>query len=218
MKKHGYSIAVVLMVIMIAVAAVGINILPEEIPMHFNAAGEADRIGNKLEVLILPLLSVVCGSLMLVLSKRQGKKENGSEKAHLIAGNIILLFLNVFQVYFLWMAYTYTEAGGNIVMDSSLTSIILGAMFMLIGNFLPKVTRNRTLGIKLPWTLKNDVCWQKSHRFGGVVFVITGLLLIASGLIFNTTACAIAVFVIMVAMLAVTSIGTFVISKKVEDK
>lgn len=218
MKKHGYSIAVVLMVIMIAVSAVGINILPEEIPMHFNAAGEADRIGSRLEVFIFPLLSVVFGGLMLIIAKNQGKKENGSEKAHLIAGNIILLFLNVFQVYFLWMAYTYTEASGNIVMDSSLTSIILGAMFILIGNFLPKVTRNRTLGIKLPWTLKNDVCWQKSHRFGGLVFVITGLLLVASGLIFNTTACAIAVFVIMVVMTAVISVGTYVISKKVEEK
>lgn len=218
MKKHGYSIAVVLMVIMIAVSAVGINILPEEIPMHFNAAGEADRIGSRFEVFIFPLLSVVFGGLMLIIAKNQGKKENGSEKAHLIAGNIILLFLNVFQVYFLWMAYTYTEASGNIVMDSSLTSIILGAMFILIGNFLPKVTRNRTLGIKLPWTLKNDVCWQKSHRFGGLVFVITGLLLVASGLIFNTTACAIAVFVIMVVMTAVISVGTYVISKKVEEK
>lgn len=56
--------------------------------------------------------------------------------------------------------------------------VLLGILFMLIGNYLPKCRRNFTLGIKVKWTLCNDENWNMTHRFGGKVWMVGGLLLL----------------------------------------
>ena len=55
---------------------------------------------------------------------------------------------------------------------------LLGLLFMLIGNYLPKCRRNFTLGIKVKWALCNDENWNMTHRFGGKVWVLAGLALL----------------------------------------
>lgn len=56
--------------------------------------------------------------------------------------------------------------------------VLLGLLFMLIGNYLPKCRRNFTLGIKVKWALCNDENWNATHRFGGKVWVFGGLALL----------------------------------------
>ena len=56
--------------------------------------------------------------------------------------------------------------------------VLLGLLFMLIGNYLPKCRRNFTLGIKVKWALCNDENWSATHRFGGKVWVLAGLALL----------------------------------------
>jgi len=43
--------------------------LPETIPIHFNAAGEADGFGNKITILALPILSTLLFVAMTILNK-----------------------------------------------------------------------------------------------------------------------------------------------------
>lgn len=49
---------------------------------------------------------------------------------------------------------------------------------MLIGNYLPKCRQNYTMGIKLPWTLNSEENWERTHRFGGRMFVAAGICMI----------------------------------------
>ena len=56
--------------------------------------------------------------------------------------------------------------------------VLLGFLFVLIGNYLPKCRRNFTLGIKVKWALCNDENWNATHRFGGKVWVLAGLALL----------------------------------------
>lgn len=56
--------------------------------------------------------------------------------------------------------------------------VLMGILFMLIGNYLPKCRRNFTLGIKVKWALCNDENWNATHRFGGKVWMLGGLLLL----------------------------------------
>jgi uncharacterized membrane protein len=39
-------------------------------------------------------------------------------------------------------------------------------------------------GIRTPWTLSNDRVWERTHRIGGVLFVIAGIVLILGALFF----------------------------------
>lgn len=54
--------------------------------------------------------------------------------------------------------------------------VLLGAMFIFIGNYMPKTTRNRTIGLRTKWTLSSDENWLATHRLAGKVFVATGVL------------------------------------------
>jgi len=53
---------------------------------------------------------------------------------------------------------------------------LFGTMFLVMGNLLPKIRQNRTLGIKISWTLNNEENWNKTHRFAGKVWVLGGAL------------------------------------------
>ena len=56
--------------------------------------------------------------------------------------------------------------------------IILGLTFIVIGNYMPKTTRNVTMGMKLKWTLANDDNWNATHRLAGKLYVAVGFLLL----------------------------------------
>ncbi len=67
--------------------------------------------------------------------------------------------------------------------DVNVTVIIplfVGLLFIAIGNYLPKTKRNYTMGIKLPWTLNSDENWRRTHRLGGICFIIIGISVIIS--------------------------------------
>ena len=69
---------------------------------------------------------------------------------------------------------------GREVKVSTILPIFIGLLFIAIGNYFPKIKRNYTMGIKLPWTLNSDENWRRTHRLGGICFIIIGLSLILS--------------------------------------
>ena len=69
--------------------------------------------------------------------------------------------------------------GYDIPMNST-PHILVGLLFIVIGNYLPQCKPNYFVGIKTPWTLSNEEVWRKTHRFSGKVFVVLGVIMILS--------------------------------------
>ena len=57
--------------------------------------------------------------------------------------------------------------------------MILGIVFVLIGNYFPKCRRNYTTGIKTPWALDSDENWRKTHHMAASLWIAAGLVMIA---------------------------------------
>ena len=55
-------------------------------------------------------------------------------------------------------------------------------MFIVLGNYLGKIRRNYMFGVRTPWTLASELSWNKTHRFAGKLFVVTGLIVLLAGL------------------------------------
>ena len=90
------------------------------------------------------------------------------------------------------------------------------AFFAILGNFLPKLRQNYTIGIKLPWTLASEENWNKTHRLAGYLWVVCGLIILfgtMAGLLSKVG--AVAVFMIM---LLVPSVYSFVFHLKANKK
>ena len=72
---------------------------------------------------------------------------------------------------------------GTDVEISRVVLIGIGVLFLVIGNYLPKVRPNYLMGIRTPWTLASDLSWARTHRLGGRLFVLEGLVLLVLGLL-----------------------------------
>lgn len=56
--------------------------------------------------------------------------------------------------------------------------LFIGILCIFLGNYFPKIRQNYTMGIRLPWTLANEENWNKTHRLGGIVWIIAGVMIL----------------------------------------
>lgn len=145
------------------------------IPVHWNAAGEVDRYGGKVEgLLLLPLVSIGLVLLFAVIRYIDPLRANieRSGQAYRAVWLGTLFFMAVLHIGAVLNAVGY---GVNIGL---LAAPALGLMFMLIGNYLGKIRRNYMFGVRTPWTLASELSWNKTHRVTGKLFVVSGLLIV----------------------------------------
>ena len=155
------------------------NLLPAEIAVHWGLDGTADGFMSAQAIfLVLPLILLVLHWLSLLLlaySERIARQQNKRI--------ISITFWIIPAISLLASLAMLSAALGYELKVYALLPLILGVTLILIGNYLPKTTRNVTVGIKLPWTLSNDENWNATHRFAGRVFVITGFLMLPVGIL-----------------------------------
>jgi uncharacterized membrane protein len=56
---------------------------------------------------------------------------------------------------------------------------LIGLVLVLIGNVLPRLRPNSAMGIRTRWTLRDETVWMKTHRAGGYILVVLGVMLVA---------------------------------------
>ena len=170
-------IATVLAVINLIVLVVLICLLPDTVPIHFNVDMVVDRMGSPAWLVVFGILPVLI-ALGLILELVLRKREYSNRR-------VIQIFMGALAVFFAWFGWVFygivscgAEMGEKVSVSMSLLIMLpLGLILIVFGNYLPKIRRNRTLGLKLPWTLKNEECWNKTHRFSGYVTIIAGAIL-----------------------------------------
>jgi len=153
-----------------------------QIPFHWNIKGEVDNYASKpVGLLMGPVMVIFLTLLLIFIPRMEPRKENleQSQKAfQTVIGGILIFFAGLHLITIL--AVLGYEA--NI---ASMMAFLLGALFMAIGNYLGKIRSNFMFGIRTPWTLSSEVSWNKTHRLGGWLFFISGLLVFLSGFLRN---------------------------------
>ena len=147
--------------------------MPEQVAIHWGFDGNPDGYASKVvAIVVLPLTLFVVNLLLPFLLKMDPKYENISEKTV----NLLLWILPV--VSLMASGLTISSALGKEVNVNVFAPLVVGIMFTVIGNYLPKMSQSYTVGIKLPWTLNDEENWNKTHRLAGKLWVACGLLLI----------------------------------------
>ena len=173
--KRKVFLSCLLLLIPMVVGLLLWNKLPDTMTSHFGADGVADRQSSKALVVFLPsgiLLAVHL--LALVITGLDKNIHKQTRKAQAIIFWIIPC-LNLFVG-----GLIYGVAFGMEMHLSRFLPAFLGLLFVFMGNYMPKVKHNYTLGIKIKWTLQNEENWVKTHRYGGKVWFVGGLCTIAA--------------------------------------
>ncbi len=209
-------ISFALSIINLIASAFFIRSLPDIVPTHFDADFAVDAIGSKNLAWVLAFLPVLI-SLGILLELRLRKKDYPNRKGLQLTMLITVLYMICMNWFLLFSMQGEAVIGAKSEAMTHLAWIpFLGAglLFICMGNFLPTVTQNRTLGIKLSWTLNNEQCWKLTHRFGGKVFVLAGLLLTViclAGMVIGapTWILTVALLVILTAVLTIVSVYAY---------
>ena len=154
-----------------------------QIPIHWGFDGTVDGYAPKeVGLLLLPLLTAGLAGLLAMIPRFEPRRANleRSGKAYGATWVVIVSLLGAIHV----LAVAVALGAGLDV--TRLILIAVGVVFGVIGNYLPKVRPNYLMGIRTPWTLASDLSWVRTHRLGGRLFVVEGLVLIALGAVSYT--------------------------------
>jgi len=165
-------------ILILAIFAIGLYFwpfLPERVPTHWNIAGQIDGWNSKnFAVFFFPMLIAGLYLLLSFIPLMDPLKTNIE-----LFGHLYFWFKVVF-VLFMGMLYGVTiYAGlGNQVNVGLAVMLGIAVLFLFIGLMMPKIKKNYTIGIRLPWTLHSEAVWDKTHQFGGKLFIALAILMV----------------------------------------
>ena len=152
------------------------NRLPEQIATHWGADGQADGYSGKtFAVFGMPCILAVLQLFASFITLNDPKRRNIHKKP-------LTLVLWVIPVMSLIVnSITYAIALSMEIDVGIVVSILIGVLLIVLGNYMPKLQQNYTVGIRVPWTLNSIENWNRTHRLGGKTFILGGFLLIIAG-------------------------------------
>ncbi|NBH14137.1 SdpI family protein [Lachnospiraceae bacterium] len=137
--------------------------LPNEIPLFMQSPNRIVFIG--ISFIILLILAVVS------LFPKKISRSNDTVRNEITITVLNLFGIGVFLYYFTLIA----QYSGFQIDSLKVIILIISGMMILTGNFLPQMPFRSRIGFKLPWILKDRLCWQKTHRFAGYTAIPFGI-------------------------------------------
>ena len=197
MMKANKKTLIITSIVTILPVLIGIicwNRLPEVMATHFGFNNEANGFSSKaFAVFGLPLILLAVLWVGAFVTAHDPKRQNISPK-------MFSLMLWIAPAISLVAAATVYPVNLGYELDIAFFGeLLLGLMFIIIGNYLPKARQNYTIGIKIPWTLANEENWNRTHRLAGYLWMICGILMILISLTrFVPAEWLVGIFLIMV--------------------
>lgn len=154
--------------------------VPERAPVHWNLAGEIDRYGGRAEVLLLmPAMMVFLWLLLRFLPRIDPRRANFAKMEGTYE---IVITLTLGVLLALHLALIAAALGHRVPMDR-LAPALVGVMFVVLGNVLPRARPNWWFGVRTPWTMSNDRVWTRTHRVAGYTFIAAGIMLLVAAFV-----------------------------------
>lgn len=166
----------ILTFIPLILALISLNFLPNTIPMHWGFNGNVDTFGSKYIILVLPIIAIVVLSLYALRSRLGTATENK------YAITTTLVILNIIMCLVITVTFKSISSSAELN-TSNISTLFMGIVFIITGNYMPKIKRNGIIGIKTPWTIGSDEVWYKTHRIGGKITVVCGIVMIIISLL-----------------------------------
>lgn len=186
------------------------NRLPEQIATHWGANGQADGYSGKaFAVFGIPCILAALQLFVSFITLNDPKRRNIHKKP------LTLTFWIIPVMSVIVNGITYAAALGMEIEVGIIISILVGILLIALGNYMPKLQQNYTIGIRVPWTLNSTENWNRTHRLGGKTFILGGFLLIIAGFLgsvmgdYGTLAALIVIVLICAGVPAVYSFWLF---------
>lgn len=165
---------------MFGVGALVWNVVPDQIPIHWNLAGQVDRYAGKLEGLfLLPVVTLLVAIGLRLLPRVDPNRVRYAE----FAGAFAVVRLTVTGALAGIYGVIVLVALGVQLNVGLLVNVLVGLLLVVIGAIMDRLRPNWFVGIRTPWTLSSEESWTATHRAGKWVFIAMGLAFVLAGLV-----------------------------------
>ncbi|MGN6515139.1 MAG: SdpI family protein [Rhizomicrobium sp.] len=174
------TVSIILVAVMAAMSVWGYHAIPDgtRIAVHWGLNGQPNGFMPKDKALIVsPAIAVAVSTLMAAIPYIEPRRRNlaASRKLYFIGWIGALCVMTVMH------CAAVLSASGVAIDTSSLLLVTISLLISFLGNYIGKSRATFFIGMRLPWTLTSDLAWEKSNRLLGRIFVVTGLIALASG-------------------------------------
>ncbi len=154
--------------------------LPAQVPTHWDLQGHVNGTmprfwGAAFPALMILTLGILAPLLPLISPRRYAMTP----------------FANVYGIVMLATQGTLLVIGVSTLLSSAgyavpMPTVVLlaaGVLLMVLGNYMGKLRKNFFIGLRTPWTLASDAVWERTHRLGGRLFMLAGLVMVVGVLV-----------------------------------
>lgn len=183
--------------------------LPQTVPVHWDLEGKTDGWGDKsmlwLTILLLPVLIYVIFCFVTKVDPKREIKNNTSLQRLKILLTVLMSLLCCYIIY--------SAKSQKISLPPF---VIIGLVFIIMGNYMYSIKPNYFIGIRTPWTLENEEVWRKTHRISAPVWMIAGMALCLVSLFAPYSMAALACTAISLAVALFSVIYSYMAWKKLK--
>jgi uncharacterized membrane protein len=157
------------------------NQLPTEVPMHWDIKGKIDRYGDKTELILIPLLlPLLVYIIFLVIPKIDPKNKLNKMGNKLQTLKFLMTtFMSILALFIIYSAKNQSITNPNYIV------LLIGILYIILGNYFKTIRANYFIGIRTPWTLESEIVWKETHKLGGKMWFVGGIIVVLSSLILD---------------------------------
>ncbi len=177
---RGVKIGLFILIVLCVTTAFAYSKLPERMAVHWNTSGKPnDYAPKQTACIVMPAIILLLLGLFEIIPRIDPLGKNIREFLNIYNQMVVILILFLSMIHaaiLLW----------NLGFEFSISSAVLigvGLILIYFGTVMPKMKPNWFVGIRTPWTLSNSRVWKKTHEFGGKLFIIAGIIVIAASLL-----------------------------------
>jgi len=155
------------------------NQLPDRVPIHWNIKGEIDRYADKADLLWIPILLPLLTYIILLVVPKIDPKNKLSKMGKKFQNLkfVLTIFMSALALFIIYSAEVRSLTNPNYVL------LLIGILYIILGNYFQTIRANYFIGIRTPWTLENETVWKKTHQIAGVMWFVGGIIVVISSLV-----------------------------------
>jgi uncharacterized membrane protein len=151
--------------------------MPEKIASHWNAEGQVNGHMSKFwGLFLMPIISAGLLLLFIIIPRIDPLRSNIQQFRKHYDNFVFLVMVFLFYIYLLTIFWNIGFRFNIITFLSPAFAIL----FYYSGILIENARRNWFIGIRTPWTLSSEKVWDKTHRIGGRLFKVAGVIALAA--------------------------------------
>lgn len=175
--KTTFYITVTLVVLSFLAASFFWKDLPAVMDSHWDVNDQVNgTMGKFWGTMMLPIVLLAMLGMFYLIPRVDPLKENIAEFRP--AFNLFIVLISLFMAYVYGLSIAW-NLGARFNMSNMIIPGI-GLIFIGSGYLITQAKRNYFIGIRTPWTLANDLVWDKTHAMGGKLFIASGIIVLLS--------------------------------------